>query len=148
MLTSIIITIGSALISGLIGVLIGTWLNRHYEDRKAKIKIMEILVTYRWAPLAQERITALNIIPIVFYKDVGVCSALDRYKKAHEDVTDNLNNPAVLPKKFNTLYETYIKIVEAIINNLKLDSTIDWDNLKEPLIPKYYVDDKGVQQWY
>ena len=39
-----VITLLSSLVSGLVGVLIGTWLNRYYEERKEKVKILKTLI--------------------------------------------------------------------------------------------------------
>ena len=143
-----VITLLSSLVSGLVGVLIGTWLNRYYENRKTKMHILEILITYRWLPTNQERIAVLNCIPIVFCKDAKVCDAFEKYKQAHDSVTDNITNPAVFPQKFNALNDAYIKVVETIARNLKLNSSVSWDKLKDSYIPKTYIDPNGQQRWY
>lgn len=143
-----VITILSALLSGLIGVLIGTWLNRYYEERRNKIKVLETLITYRWAPVNQERVAALNCIPITFHKDPAVCDAFIKYKQAHDSVTDNIQNASVLPQKFNLLDDSYVKVVESIAVSLKLNRSISWDKLKNPYLPKMYVDINGQQIWY
>lgn len=142
------ITILSALLSGLVGVLIGTWLNRYYEERKNKIKVLETLITYRWLPVNQERVSALNCIPITFHKNPAVCAAFIQYKQAQDNVTDNIQNTSVLPQKFNLLDDSYVKIVESIAVSLKLSRSISWDKLKNPYLPKRYVDMNGQQIWY
>ena len=142
------ISVFSALISGLIGVLVGTWLNRYYEVRRSKTDVLKTLVTYRNDPLNLERTNVLNCIPIIFCKDVRVCQALDKFKEAHDGVTENITNPMVFPQKYTTLNDSYIKLIEEIAKSLGLGSSLSWDKLKNPYIPKSFMDSQGMMQWY
>lgn len=145
-----VITIFSSLISGLVGVLIGTWLNRYYEERKEKVKILKALIIYRWNPANPERVEALNCIPVIFNKDNAICDAFDKYKIAQQGVTDNITNrnAAVLTQKSNLLDDAYVKIVELVAINLKFNTSISWDKVKNPYLPKFYVANNGQQIWY
>lgn len=98
-----ILAIVTSLISGLIGVLVGTWITNHNEKRQEKVAIMKTLITYIQLPNAQERTTALNMIPVVFYKEREICMAFDSYKAAHNDAMANSNNPSVFQQKLATL---------------------------------------------
>ena len=143
-----VITLLSSLVSGLVGVLIGTWLNRYYEERKEKVKILKTLITYRWNPANPERVAALNCIPVIFHKDNVICDAFDKYKDAQQGVTDNITNAAVLAQKSNLLDDAYVKIVELVAINLKFNTSISWDKVKNPYLPKFYVTNNGQQIWY
>ena len=142
-----------ALVSGLIGMLVGVFLNRRYEVRKEKLSILKTLIAYRWAPAYQERVTALNIIPVVFSKSVKICDCLELYKKAQNDVTDSLApqyGPLQYapPQKLAALDDAYIKLLEEIAKNLGYRNSLPWDKLKSPYIAKCYPDQNGNQIWY
>lgn len=138
-----------SLVSGLIGVLVGVFLNRRYEVRKEKLSILKTLVAYRWAPAYQDRVTALNIIPVVFSKSVKICTCFETYKKAQDDVTANLAAlPYILQQKHVALDDAYIKLLEEIAKNLGYGKSLPWDKLKSPYIAKCYQDQNGNQIWY
>ena len=138
-----------SLISGLIGVLVGCLFNRGYAARKEKLSVLKTLITYRWIPVQTERVTALNIIPVIFSKSTKICNFLDAYKKAQNDVTDSLtSSPHMLSQKFNALDDAYIKLLEEIAKNLGYKNSLPWDKLKSPYIAKYYLDQSGNQIWY
>lgn len=143
-----ILAIVTSLISGLIGVLVGTWITNHNEKRQEKVAIMKTLITYIQLPNAQERTTALNMIPVVFYKEREICMAFDSYKAAHNDAMANSNNPSVFQQKLATLNDSYIKLVELIAKKLHYNATITWDKLKNPYTPQCYTLDGYTYYYY
>lgn len=144
---NIAITILSALPSGLIGVLIGTVLNRRYEKRREQIEVLKCLVTYRWQPINPKRIEALNAIPILFYKEKEVCKLFESYQSIHDSVVQSIQNPIATMQKISELNDCYVKILEAMAKSLHFKS-LSWDKLKNPYIPKSYQDSSGNLQWY
>lgn len=143
----ILITILTSLISGLIGVLVGSWLSYIHEIRREKSSILKVLVTYRYYPSQGERVTALNMIPIVFRKSDDICILFEKYKEAQAAITDSISNPPVFGERMNALDDSYIKLVEAIAKNLHYKS-LSWDKLKHPYHLRYYLDTNGQTQYY
>ena len=130
--------ISLSLISGLIGVLVGCWLNYKSKLRSEQKDILKVLITYRYFPTQAERVTALNLIPVIFSKCDEVCSCFELFKKAHDEVTDNLSNQNIIQQKLSTLDDAYIKLIEEIAKELKYGSTISWDKIKKPYAPQSY----------
>lgn len=143
----ILIAILTSLVSGLVGVLVGTWLSYIHEVRREKISILKVLVTYRYYPSQGERVTALNMIPIAFRKDGEICALFEKYKKAQAAVADNISNSPVFGEKINALDDSYIKLVEAIAKNLHYKS-LSWDKLKHPYYLRSYLDVNGQTQYF
>lgn len=143
-----IATILTAMVSGLVGVLIGTWLDRINDKKRQKMDVLKTLVTYYYAPANMERVKALNIIPILFFKDKPVCDALERYKFCQDEVTASIGNKAIFPRKYNDLIDANTKLIEIIAERMGLKSAISWDKLKTPYIPKTYIDDEGNTIFY
>ena len=137
-----------SLISGLLGVLIGSKLSQREELRKEQLSILKTLVTYRSFPAQPERITALNVITIVFFNCPDICSCLENYKKAQNDVTDNLTVPQSFIQKLSALDDAYIKLLEAIARHLGYGESLSWDKLKNPYIAKSYIGQNGNLYWY
>lgn len=109
---------------------------------------MKILITYRYFPMQEERVSALNIIPVIFAKDEAVCSRFEDYKKAQSNATENLANPNVISEKFAALDDAYIKLVEIIAKKLGYGKSITWDKLKNPYRVKKYIGVDGATYWY
>lgn len=145
---NVIITILISLISGLAGVFVGSLLNQKKEIRQKKLEMLSILITKRYSCTDEKRTEVLNCIPLIFQKNQHVCDAFDEYKKAHDVVTESLNNPMVIPQKMNYLQDCYVKIMEEMAKDLKLGSNFSWDKLKNIYIPKYYTDNNGNIYWY
>lgn len=137
-----------SLISGLLGVLIGSKLSQREELRKEKLNILKTLVTYRFFPGNQERVTAINVIPFVFFKCPKVCSCLEDYKKAQNDAADNFIAPQSFSQKLSVLDDAYIKLLEAIARHLGYGDSLSWDKLKNPYIAKSYIGQNGNLYWY
>ena len=145
---NVIISIFVSLISGLIGVIVGSWLSQKRELEREKIEMLSVLIAKRDFPSDMRRTEVLNCIPIVFRKNQNVCKAFEEYKKAHDAVTENLNNSNVIFQKLANLQDHYIKIMDEMAKDLKLGSNISWDKLKNPYIPQYYSDMNGKIFWY
>lgn len=141
-------TIIGSLLSGLIGVLIGVWLNRRMELHREKVNSMKILISYITQPYQQERVITLNTIPVVFHKEKEICDLFENYKKIQSECEANLNNPIVCSQKFASLQDSYIKIIEAMAKKLHYSSTVSWDRLKNSYIPKSYSVANGPTYWY
>jgi len=143
-----IISIFISLISGLIGVIVGSWLSRKRALEQEKLEMLSILIAKRDFPFDERRTEVLNCIAIVFRKNQNVCTAFEEYKKAHNAVSENLNNPNVFSNKLDNLQDCYIKIMDEMAKDLKLGSNISWDKLKNPYVPQCYTDMNGNTWWY
>ena len=147
LLENAILTISAALLSGLIGVLIGTLFSLQAEVRREKIEILKTLVTYILVPNQSERVAALNLIPVVFHKDKNICEALEEYKRAQGEATNSLNTQN-FSQKLSSQNDFYIKLIELIAKKLRYNSALTWDKLKNPYSPHYYIGSDSNYYWY
>lgn len=150
---NIAITIFVSLISGLIGVIVGSWLSQRKAIKEKKIKMLGILITKRYIPTDQERVNTLNCIPLIYQKNKKVCNAFEEFKKAQDEVSGSIkqhviNDYDLFCTKINCLQDCYIKIMEEMAKDLKLNSNLSWDKLKKPYIPKMYIDLNDKKIWY
>lgn len=144
----IITMIITALLSGLVGVLVGCWLNYRARIREEKLKILKVMITYQFLVNSPERIIALNSIPVVFEKQKEVCECFENFKKAHDAVTATIGNVMVHSQKYTELRDSYVKLMESIARSLHYKNCLSWDKLKNPYIPKTFTDSLGNIIWY
>jgi len=142
-----LLTIVTSLLSGLVGVLIGTWFSRHAEVRREKVEILKTLVTYITNPAAPERVSALNLIPVVFQKEKNICAALEDYKKTQSELSGNINTQ-LFSEKQDAHNDAYIKLLELIAKKMRYSSTLTWDKLKNPYYPKCFIGMDNNTYWY
>lgn len=143
-----IITIVAALLSGLGGVLLGYWQNRRLRIREEQIDILKKLITYQFMAWEKKRTEALNLIPLAFSKSKKICHCFEDYKKIQNATTENIGNPIVFHGKLDELSDAYVKLVETIARELHYEKSIPWDKIKKPYIPRYWIDQAGIKNWY
>jgi hypothetical protein len=82
--TSILVTIGSSLLSGIVGVVISTIYYRRYEKRRAKIDTFKRFFANRYDLKGDEFSRALNEIFVIFHDSSEVMAVLSEF---HAKVT-------------------------------------------------------------
>jgi len=125
----ITITVGSSILSGLLGVIISTIYYRIYENRKVKFEILRKLVGYRFHltasnidSLNNDFFVALNEVVIVFHNNKEVIAAI---MKMHEQLG--------MPNRLVDNLLTLIKLIAKVLN-IKV-SDINDSFLESPFIP-------------
>lgn len=120
----IVLVFVTALISGLMATIITIWWQRKSEIRRKKIKVFETLMSYRYMISAQESVTALNSIDVVFYNDKDV-------RKAYADF---LNETGKRPEFNPNINDKHLKLLEVMSTALGLKD-IHWDQIKQCYYP-------------
>lgn len=137
-----------SLLSGIIGVLVGCWINNKLQVRREKREILRKLITYASIPTHPERVEAINMIPLIFSNDKEVCTCFEQFRKAQDEVTENIQNPNVFQKKWSEFSVAHIKLMESIIRVLNYNKTVSWDKLNNPYMPRYFIDSQQQMNWY
>lgn len=144
-----IINILAVIISPIVAVLISFWVSHHSSLRNDKMNILKILLIHQNAPINQQRIEALNLVNVVFHRNKNIVAQMRKYKRLHDDLTASMNiqGPPPFIQKAVNLNDAYIKLVELIAANLGYGDAMDWDNLKNAIIPKCYKENDQTV-WY
>ena len=144
---NILLTALFSLSSGLIGVFIGAYCNRKQEIRQEQISLLKSLVVNRFNVCHSDRSAAINMIPIVFFKNTSICQLHEKYISTHKRITEIIKSGGYASNELLELHDIYIKIIEEIAKSLKMDKTITWDKVKYTYIPNSYIEN-GIQHWY
>lgn len=91
--TSILVTIGSSLLSGIVGVVISTIYYRRYEKRRTKIDTLKRFFANRFDLKGDEFSRAINEIFVIFHDSSEVMAALSEF---HEKVTSRQSSEDAL----------------------------------------------------
>ena len=124
-----ILNIIAIIVSPILAVLIGQWLQTCSEKRKDKMQIFKTLMTARIYGWTVESVHALNLIDIVFAKDKTV-------RAAWKDLNDkyHVSNPDEAQLK--KIEQSQYKLLEAISNSLGYKDKITWETIQNPYIPE------------
>lgn len=95
-----------ALLSGLLGVLISSWFQKHNELRKAKFRILQQLMGSRYDVNGKEFLGALNQVAIVFCDSKEVLTALN---SVAEEVRGANRNADIGHEKILVLFKAILK---------------------------------------
>lgn len=121
------------LVSPVIAVWVGSWLQDRAEKRKDKVMIFRILMTERIYGWSYGSVNALNIIDIVFEDDVKVRSA---WKKLYEKYAVDSGTD----ETYKEIQELQHKLLEAMAVSLGYKEKIIWDSIRKPYLPKGLVE--------
>ncbi len=125
----VVLVIITALISGLMATIVTIWWQRKSEIRNKKTKVFETLMSYRYMISAQECVTALNSIDVVFYNNKDV-------RKAYADF---LNETGKRPEFNPNINDKHLKLLEVMSTALGLKD-IHWDEIKQCYFPAGLAD--------
>jgi hypothetical protein len=96
----------SALLSGLLGVLISNWYHKRNETKQVKLRVLQQLMGSRYAVSGKEFSGALNQVAVVFHDSKEVISAL---KIVYEDSISANRSPALSNQKLLELFKAMFK---------------------------------------
>lgn len=121
-------------------VIVGQFLQNRSQKRKDKMDIFKTLMVSRngWTP---ERVSALNIIDIVFADDKNVRRDWKEYfeKLCIENPT---GNDLVMIQK------SHYKLLETMANSLGYKDKITWETIQNPYIPKGMIEMEQMHRTY
>lgn len=125
-----IMNIIAVIISPIVAVVIGQWLQEKNQKRKDKMEIFQCLMTHRatgWSHI--ECVNALNSIDIVF-GDSG------QVRQQWKLLLGKLM-PGVPPQEF---LREQCKLLEIMANDLGYQKIITWESIQNPYYPQWLVD--------
>jgi hypothetical protein len=96
----------SALLSGLLGVLISNWYHNRNEIKRAKLKVLQQLLGNRYNVKREGFTEAINQVFVVFYDSREVLTAL---KAFHEDSLSTNRTQDVSNQKLLDLFKAMCK---------------------------------------
>lgn len=133
-----ILNLAAIIVIPIAAVLIGQWCQNRSERRKDKMEIFKILMTSRIYGWTAESVHALNLIDVVFVKDISVRTAwsnlLDAYSSAEQ-------SELLVRKRQNLMY----KLLEAMAESLGYKDKITWETIQNPYIPQGMVNQLTAQ---
>lgn len=119
-----VLVIVTALISGLLATIVTILWQRRANTYNRKMKVFEILMSYRYLISSEESVRALNSVDVVFYHDTDV-------RKAY---TDFLSETAKKPEFNPNIGDKHLKLLEEMAKALHLKD-IHWDDIKQAYYP-------------
>lgn len=119
-------------------VFIGQWIQKCSEKRKDKMHIFKILMTSRIYGWTTESVHALNLIDVVYVKDLAVRAA---WKNLLEAYSSTEQSDLIIKKRKDLMY----KLLEEMANNLGYKDKITWETIQNPYVPQGMVDNWNAQ---
>ncbi len=119
-------------------VFIGQWIQKCSEKRKDKMHIFKILMTSRIYGWTTESVHALNLIDVVYVKDLEVRAA---WKNLLEAYSLTEQSDLIIKKRKDLMY----KLLEEMANNLGYKDKITWETIQNPYVPQGMVDNWNAQ---
>lgn len=95
----------SALVSGLLGVLISNWYYKRNEARRLKLKILQQLMAYRFDFHSVKFVEAMNQLPVVYHESKEVLTAFKAYYEHVRSNGDMKIGHQRLLELFKTMYK-------------------------------------------
>lgn len=126
-LVSIIV---SAVLSGVIAMIISLWWQDKSEKTKAKRDVFTTLMAYRFKMAHAESVKALNCVQAVFYNDKNVLNAWTHFK-AQADKKPFIEQD---------LTDAHIALLEEISKALKYKNIV-WKDIKNFYYPEYLANE-------
>lgn len=121
---NVILVIVTALISGLLATLITIWWQNKSRAHIEKMNVFKTLMAYRYRISAEESVSALNSIDIVFYK----------HKTVRKAFADFLSETSKKPEFNPNVEDKHLKLLEEMSKELGLKD-IHWDDIKQVYFP-------------
>jgi hypothetical protein len=103
---TILYIVVSALLSGLLGVLISNWDHKRNEIKRMKLRVLQQLMGNRYAVNGKAFLEALNQVAVVFHDSKEVITAL---KSVHEDVMSAQRSRDLSNQKLLELFKAMFK---------------------------------------
>ncbi|MCW4003261.1 MAG: hypothetical protein NWE95_05030 [Candidatus Bathyarchaeota archaeon] len=110
--------LASALLSGLLGVLISNWHYKRNEIRRLKLKVLQQLLANRYDFHCVRFVDAINRVPVVYYESKEVLAAFKAY---HEHIQGG--GAAKIG------HERLLDLIKAMYKHLNIDTEPLTDNI-------------------
>lgn len=133
------INIIAIIISPIVAVIVGQYLQNKSKKREDKLEIFKILMVSRGLGWSTESVRALNIIEVVFSDDKNV---LNQWKKYYDKLCVEEPNETELSK----IKIEGDKLLEVIAKSLGYKIT--WETIQNPYIPRGLTNNLSQQQQY
>lgn len=139
-ITMTVINILAIIASPIIALLISNKIEHNKDKKNEKYEIFKILMKQRQSYKDIEYVNALNLIDVVFIDNNNIRKAYKNLYNEYHQKAENVDFEKV------TRLET--KLIEEIRNDLGYKDKITWDEIQEPYIPQWIVNQKVAQQNY
>jgi len=104
--STILYVVVSALLSGLLGVLISDWNHKRNEIKRMKLRVLQQLMGNRYAVNGRAFLEAMNQVAVVFHDSKEVITAL---RSVHEDVMSPNRSAELSRQKLLVLFKAMFK---------------------------------------
>jgi hypothetical protein len=115
---TILSIVASALLSGLLGVLISNWYYKRSEIRRIKLRILQQLMGNRFDLHSRSFVEALNQVPVVFYESNEVLSAFKTYQEHCQTNSDGNLGVQRFHDLINAMYKHLDMNTEPLTDNI------------------------------
>lgn len=105
----LLITLGSTVFSGILGVIVTIYIQKKEENRRKKFLVFQQLMGYRYDIQSAEFISALNQIVVVFHDSQEVILSI---KKFYESLGTSMSDQRLL------------ELFKAVMNELQMDVSV------------------------
>ena len=134
-----IINIIAIIISPIVAVVVGQYLQNQSKKRNEKMEIFKLLMFSRGLGWSIERVRALNIIEIVFSEDKEV---LAQWKVYYDKL--NVDDPSETDLLKMKTEEN--KLLEVMAKSLGYKDKITWETIQKPYIPQGLINSIEQQE--
>lgn len=123
---NIITVLISTILSGAFATIITLWWQNRSHAKQEKIRIFTILMSKRYEFTAEECVEALNMVDVVFYKDLKVRSAWRDFKAATDMPDSEAKGQIIVDKR--------LKMLEVMAESIGYKQ-IKWDDINQYYYP-------------
>ena len=123
-----VINMVAIVLSPIIAVCIGQWLQKKAEKRKDKMDLFKTLMRSRALSWTIDSVNALNVIDIVFADDKKVRGA---WKELYNCLCVSTVGDAEARRILNAKY----KLLEEMARSLNYKTKINWETIQNPYLP-------------
>ena len=136
-----IIDVVAIIVSPIVAVLIGQYLQNREKSRTDKKEILKALMVNRGLGWSIDSVKALNLIEIVFHDEDKV---LSQWKKYYNKLC--MENPA--ESELSDMKSEGDRLLKVMADSLGYKDKVTWDTIQKPYIPKGLTDNMLQQQQF
>lgn len=136
-----IINIVAIVVSPIVAVIVGQYLQKREKQRADKMELFKILMIDRGLAWSIDSVKALNVIEIVFSDDKKVLNQWRNYYKM-------LCNDSPSEEELSEIKDEGDKLLSVMAESLGYKDKISWDTIRKPYIPKGLTESINQQQQF
>lgn len=136
-----IINVIAIIVSPLVAVLVGQYLQNKEKKRADKMDIFKTLMIWRGMGWTLDSVKALNTIEVVFGDDKKV---INQWKNYYNSLC--IENPS--ETELLLIKNEGNKLLAVMAKSLGYKKTVTWETIQKPYIPKGLTDNMNQQQQY